>query len=58
MDNICLICGSPMYRYKRNLFDRTINLFVEVKRYRCSDYNCGFTTLKRVNRKKDELKKN
>ena len=55
-DNICPICGLRLHRYKRNLFDRLISLFVEVKRYRCDNYNhgsgCQFTTLKKVHRKK------
>ncbi len=43
---LCPQCGSILQRYPRRLFDKIIGLFVTVKRYKCENRSCQFSTLK------------
>ncbi|WP_017716184.1 hypothetical protein [Kamptonema formosum] len=51
----CPACGSKLHRNHRQLFDRLINSFVPVFRYRCANRQCGWQGLrvKRLSSHKD-----
>jgi len=42
----CPRCGSDLQRIHRRGRDRALNLFVPVRRYRCSNHNCGWRGLR------------
>jgi len=49
MKSVCLKCGSELKRTKRKTFDKIINAFIPVKRFKCYRYSyaCDYTVLKK-----------
>jgi hypothetical protein len=39
---VCPCCGSPVHRIQRRSFDRFVNFFMPVHRYRCASINCSW----------------
>lgn len=38
----CPCCNGPVYRIQRRSFDRFINIFLPVYRYRCGSLGCSW----------------
>lgn len=36
----CKVCKGPVYRVHRHFLDRLINVFVRVRRFRCTEPGC------------------
>lgn len=41
-DDICPCCSGPVYRIQRRSFDRFVNFFIPLYRYRCGTLGCGW----------------
>jgi predicted RNA-binding Zn-ribbon protein involved in translation (DUF1610 family) len=52
-DPKCPHCGSDLHRIRRCVRDRALNLFVPVRRYRCTNHECSWHGL-RVRRSRRE----
>jgi len=45
-DRLCPRCGSELHRIHRRWYDRVLNAFVPVRRYRCRNRDCGWVGLR------------
>lgn len=43
VDMHCPRCGDALQRIHRNSIDRAISLFISVRRYRCTNRDCGWS---------------
>jgi len=43
VDTHCPHCGGRLHRIHRHFLDRAISILVPVRRYRCSNRDCGWT---------------
>jgi len=43
VDTHCPRCGGELQRVHRNSIDRAISIFVSVRRYRCTNRDCGWS---------------
>jgi len=39
---VCPCCNGPVYRIQRRSFDRFINIFLPIYRYRCGSLGCSW----------------
>jgi hypothetical protein len=46
IDRKCSRCGSDLHRVHRRRFDRVLNVFVPVRRYRCKNRACRWQGLR------------
>jgi len=53
---LCSVCGSPLRQIHRRTFDRLINQFYRVHRYRCLNSECQWTGLLHSKRHKAKKK--
>lgn len=50
--SICPLCSGSLQRVQRRLFDRFINMFLPVHRYRCASLGCSWEGTLLVRRKR------
>jgi hypothetical protein len=55
--HLCPVCGSPLRQINRRTFDRLINQFYRVHRYRCSNADCRWEGLLHSKRYKAKKRK-
>jgi hypothetical protein len=47
-EQVCPLCGGPVYRIRRQFEDRLVSIFTKVHRYACRSMRCGWEGRLRV----------